>query len=71
MDHFEEKYTLPEMHVNSTKREKITQLSGRFTDDGLRVVLKEKDCYTIDMMILHMAMYFDRTVHFEGRCELE
>lgn len=68
--HIKEKRALHELRVVFAKREKAAQLSGLFTRNGLRRMLKRKSYYAADMVFPFIASFNDKSLGFEGNCEL-
>lgn len=65
-----ERYTLPRLLVSIARREETAQRNGLFTGNGLRVMLEGKDYYAADMFFPFTASVIDKSLGFEGRCEL-
>lgn len=65
-----ENHALPGLHVSFADKEKIAEMNGLCTGDGLQEMLEGRDHYALDMVFSFVAIFSDKSVGFETKCDL-
>lgn len=70
LTHLQEKYSVPDLHVNFAKKKRMTQLSGLSTGDGLQGMMERITYYAVGTVLPFAGAFIDRSFGFFQRCNL-
>lgn len=70
MQHIEDKYALPRLHVNFSRRDETAQLNGLKTGDVLQRMRRTKHFYAVYMVFPFTALFTEWSLGLEELCEL-
>lgn len=68
--HIEKKYLLHCSCVDFARNDHTAQLNGPFTRERLQGMMRGRNCYANDELLLSVVTFTDRSLGFVERCDL-